>query len=387
MADELNKSAEFAGKHQDEENPILVAQRYLNIYRQIHIFNQKRRDEFDDSLLKMPSDIRVLLSTLPGGSLLLEHIADLEEKRGLIPSELLDSKSEKNGTSDAKTSLAAKSSAKNTDTVALSNNLIKILQQNEEKHAKDLQALTDAFLKSQENMTAILSQALNVKAPKRPMHQVSSLQHAQEKPQPKQEYIPQAESQEELKSIPEEAPIAETASKILNFTKKLFTSSKEETGQDGNADMSTQFSQPDVQTIPQTQVVMPAVDHTPVSLDDIDAAPVSLDSADAESFSSELAALQNNTKVSNTTNQSGNDWEWGYVDDSGSADDEEWEYIADEAEDPQGGQWEYTEDPNAEYTYEYTDPNTGDNWEYSEENYDNATGQEGVYPSSSQPQN
>ena len=48
MADELNTNAEFNGKHKDEEDPILVAQRYLNIYRQLHIFNDRRRKEYDD---------------------------------------------------------------------------------------------------------------------------------------------------------------------------------------------------------------------------------------------------------------------------------------------------------------------------------------------------
>ena len=83
MADELNKDAEFGGKHKDEEDPILVAQRYLNIFHQIHIFNARRQKEFDDSLLMLSSDIRILLSTLPGGSVLLDHITELEDKRGI----------------------------------------------------------------------------------------------------------------------------------------------------------------------------------------------------------------------------------------------------------------------------------------------------------------
>ena len=84
MSDDLNHDAEFAGKHKDEEDPIFVAQRYLNIYRQIHIFNQVRQKEFDDSLLDLPSDVRILLSTLPGGSVLVDHITELEEQRGII---------------------------------------------------------------------------------------------------------------------------------------------------------------------------------------------------------------------------------------------------------------------------------------------------------------
>ena len=78
MSDELVESAEFGRKKKNEEEPILVAQRFLNIYRQMHIFNKERQEQFDDMLLALPSDIRILLSTLPGGSLLLEHIEEVD---------------------------------------------------------------------------------------------------------------------------------------------------------------------------------------------------------------------------------------------------------------------------------------------------------------------
>ena len=42
MADELIENVEYSKKKKDEEEPILVAQRYLNIFHQIHIFNQAR---------------------------------------------------------------------------------------------------------------------------------------------------------------------------------------------------------------------------------------------------------------------------------------------------------------------------------------------------------
>ena len=50
MSDELVESAEFGRKKKDEEEPILVAQRFLNIYRQMHIFNKERQEQFDDML-------------------------------------------------------------------------------------------------------------------------------------------------------------------------------------------------------------------------------------------------------------------------------------------------------------------------------------------------
>ena len=68
---------------ENEEDPILVAQRYLNIFHQIHIFNATRKAEFDQSLLAMPTKIKELMTTIPGGRVLLEHIKEIEETRGI----------------------------------------------------------------------------------------------------------------------------------------------------------------------------------------------------------------------------------------------------------------------------------------------------------------
>ena len=68
---------------EDEEDPILVAQRYLNIFHQIHIFNATRKAEFDQSLLAMPEKIKELMAAIPGGCVLLEHIKEIEETRGI----------------------------------------------------------------------------------------------------------------------------------------------------------------------------------------------------------------------------------------------------------------------------------------------------------------
>ena len=86
MADELIENAEYGRKRKDEEPPILVAQRFLNIYRQMHIFNRARQEEFDNMLLGTSPEVRILLSTLPGGGLLLEHIAEIEQKKGVVSS-------------------------------------------------------------------------------------------------------------------------------------------------------------------------------------------------------------------------------------------------------------------------------------------------------------
>ena len=80
---DLNEEAEYAGNKQDQEKMLLDAQRYLNIFHQIHIFKDKKREEFDQSLIEMPERLRAILLNLPGGRVLLEHIEDCEIKRGL----------------------------------------------------------------------------------------------------------------------------------------------------------------------------------------------------------------------------------------------------------------------------------------------------------------
>ena len=74
---------EFGSDKNKEEAPILVAQRYLNIYRQVHIFSKAKRDQFDDELLSLPPQITDFFKKMPGGRLLVEHIEDVKTERGI----------------------------------------------------------------------------------------------------------------------------------------------------------------------------------------------------------------------------------------------------------------------------------------------------------------
>ena len=75
--------AEFGSNKDGEEAPILVAQRYLNIFRQVHIFNKAKRDQFDDELLALPTNISDFFKKMPGGRLLVEHIEEVKTERGI----------------------------------------------------------------------------------------------------------------------------------------------------------------------------------------------------------------------------------------------------------------------------------------------------------------
>ncbi|MBR2137250.1 MAG: hypothetical protein IJ852_04750, partial [Alphaproteobacteria bacterium] len=81
--DTIINNVEYKSGEDQEESPILVAQRYLNIFHQMHIFNNATKEDFNRSLLEMPERVRDLMPTIPGGRILLEYIADLEETKGL----------------------------------------------------------------------------------------------------------------------------------------------------------------------------------------------------------------------------------------------------------------------------------------------------------------
>lgn len=79
--DEINEARRKAMRN-GEEDPVVVAQRYLNIYRQMHIFSPERKAEFDKMLLGLPSEICNIFSNLPGGLMLQDYVNDLIVKNG-----------------------------------------------------------------------------------------------------------------------------------------------------------------------------------------------------------------------------------------------------------------------------------------------------------------
>ena len=61
---EIDKAAEFRRlkkQHDGEEDPVIIAQRFLNIFRQLHIFSAEKKDAFNKMLLELPPYIRGLL--------------------------------------------------------------------------------------------------------------------------------------------------------------------------------------------------------------------------------------------------------------------------------------------------------------------------------------
>lgn len=82
--DTVNDNAEFgkSRKGGDEEPPIIVAQRFLNIFRQLHIFTEERKSAFNKMLLELPPEVRGQFRILPGATLLQEYLDELIEEGG-----------------------------------------------------------------------------------------------------------------------------------------------------------------------------------------------------------------------------------------------------------------------------------------------------------------
>ncbi len=69
-----------------EDDPIIIAQRFLNIFRQLHIFTDERKQAFNKMILEQPAEVRGMFSSLPGGAVLQQYVDDLEAKNGIIRS-------------------------------------------------------------------------------------------------------------------------------------------------------------------------------------------------------------------------------------------------------------------------------------------------------------
>jgi len=87
VVDTYSKGADsrklYKKNHGDGEDPIIIAQRFLNIFRQLHIFSTERKEAFNKMILEQPPEIRGMFGSLPGGSVLQEYVDELEQSAGV----------------------------------------------------------------------------------------------------------------------------------------------------------------------------------------------------------------------------------------------------------------------------------------------------------------
>lgn len=86
MIETAGKTKKNYNKIGTEDDPVIIAQRFLNIFRQLHIFTDERKQAFNQMILEQPAEIRGMFSSLPGGAVLQQYVDELEEKNGLVRS-------------------------------------------------------------------------------------------------------------------------------------------------------------------------------------------------------------------------------------------------------------------------------------------------------------
>ena len=86
MVETAGKTKKNYNKIGTEDDPVIIAQRFLNIFRQLHIFTDERKQAFNQMILEQPAEIRGMFSSLLGGAVLQQYVDELEEKNGLVRS-------------------------------------------------------------------------------------------------------------------------------------------------------------------------------------------------------------------------------------------------------------------------------------------------------------
>jgi len=86
LVETAGKTKKNYNKIGTEDDPVIIAQRFLNIFRQLHIFTDERKQAFNQMILEQPAEIRGMFSSLPGGAVLQQYVDELEEKNGLVRS-------------------------------------------------------------------------------------------------------------------------------------------------------------------------------------------------------------------------------------------------------------------------------------------------------------
>jgi hypothetical protein len=61
-----------------ESDPVIIAQRLLNLYRQLHIFSPEKKEAYNKMLLEQTPEVKKVLGTLPGGVVVQQYLYELE---------------------------------------------------------------------------------------------------------------------------------------------------------------------------------------------------------------------------------------------------------------------------------------------------------------------
>ena len=66
-----------------ESDPVVIAQRLLNLYRQLHIFSPEKKQEYNKMLMEQTPEVKKMLGALPGGVVVQQYLAEIEKDAGV----------------------------------------------------------------------------------------------------------------------------------------------------------------------------------------------------------------------------------------------------------------------------------------------------------------
>lgn len=70
-----------------ESDPVIIAQRLLNLYRQLHIFSPEKKEAYNKMLMEQTPEVKKTLGSLPGGIVVQQYLADIEAEAGVAVEE------------------------------------------------------------------------------------------------------------------------------------------------------------------------------------------------------------------------------------------------------------------------------------------------------------
>lgn len=410
-----------------ESDPVIIAQRLLNLYRQLHIFSPEKKEAYNKMLLEQPPEIKRMLSSLPGGIVVQEYISDLEAEAG-ITVEHFDDDSETQGYNAAADDYAPSSSApvRNTSDPEIIKGIVEafkeVIETSEKNRKEDTKELAQTIVALQSKLmqsaggrvgpgASVASGVDNLPRLEEIIAGISKAQGelikemAQAQTQELSQLISRVLKEIQQMSTQTLIDAVQTVHRenMDFFKNQIFSSVSMVPMSSKMAERKTQFEYE--QNRKEEVHIDDLPDEAPVSLEPEDEQvaeeiaetinepePVSPMPASAETDTADIPPADDEPETTVTENPDEGDYEWEYVEDDSisgteaetpsaevsqdNADDYEWEYVEDDGsgDDASVTEYIYADDGASTTEYTYADDGTvaetdeGDyEWEYVED--------------------
>ena len=155
----------FPGATNDgEEDPYVTAQRFVNVYRQLHVLREDLVTRYNDMLLEIDADARSTLVDIPGGRDVRDYLTYLEQQKygdDYVPEDDDDAFISREEKAKARAIADALSSAQE----KMNMNQMAVMQQAQEEARRNMEVLAKTLAEAKQDSSrteevAQLTQAL-----------------------------------------------------------------------------------------------------------------------------------------------------------------------------------------------------------------------------------